>query len=281
VENVFSPLSSVYYSAWPPPRCPRERLQLLREGKSGLLFHDEKISRVSSLDSAVVVALITDWFVRSLVSTFPHLARVLLIVVVLLRETVGVIKGNPVRDLPTRSYPRSEGAVGVSQTLVRNEAGKKMATSKTTSGKDAGREAAGFMDRDSDQIRAESEAGKQMVLAVQPEEDLESVEEFDIDPTVEEGAQAPVWFAMARYYSRILNPKGLFDEMGATWRLERPIMVIKLDENKFILEFDTEHHYQYALNGGPWRHKGDALIMVPYDGLVGRQRLRSTLLICG
>jgi hypothetical protein len=71
---------------------------------------------------------------------------------------------------------------------------------------------------------------------------------------------------MARYYSRILNPKGLFDEMGAAWRLERTIMVRKLGDNKFILEFDTEPRYQYALNGGPWRHKGDALIVVPYDG---------------
>jgi hypothetical protein len=76
VENVISPLSSICYSTWPPPRCPRERLQLPREGKSGLLFRDEKISRVSSLDSAVIVVLITDQFVRSLVSTFPHLARV-------------------------------------------------------------------------------------------------------------------------------------------------------------------------------------------------------------
>jgi hypothetical protein len=177
-----------------------------------------------------------------------------------------VIKGNPVRDFPTRSCPQSEGAVGVSQTLVRNEAGKKMATSKSASGQDAGREVAGVMDQDSDQLRAESEAGKQMVLTVQPEENQESAEKFDFDPTVEEGARAPVWFAMARYYSRILNPKGLFDEMGAAWRLERPIMVRKLGDNKFILEFDTEPRYQYALNGGPWRHKGDALIVVPYDG---------------
>jgi hypothetical protein len=43
-------------------------------------------------------------------------------------------------------------------------------------------------------------------------------------------------------------------------------MVRNLGDNKFILEFDTEPRYQYALNGGPWRHKGDALIVVPYDG---------------
>jgi hypothetical protein len=36
-----------------------------------------------------------------------------------------------------------------------------------------------------------------------------------------------------------------------------------LGDNRFILKFDSELHYKYALNGDPWR---DALIMVPYDG---------------
>jgi hypothetical protein len=54
--------------------------------------------------------------------------------------------------------------------------------------------------------------------------------------------------------------------MGAAWWLKTPITVRKLGDNIFILEFDDEHHYQYALNGGSWRHKGDALIVVPYDG---------------
>jgi hypothetical protein len=71
---------------------------------------------------------------------------------------------------------------------------------------------------------------------------------------------------MVRYYSRILNPRDLFEEMGAVWHLKTPITVRKLGDNRFILEFDSEQHYKYALSGGPWRHKGDALIVVPYDG---------------
>uniref|UniRef100_K3Z045 CCHC-type domain-containing protein n=1 Tax=Setaria italica TaxID=4555 RepID=K3Z045_SETIT len=66
-------------------------------------------------------------------------------------------------------------------------------------------------------------------------------EDFDFDPSedMEDGVQK--WFAMARYYSG-QTPKGLFDEMGFAWKL-------------------------YVLKEGPWKHKGDALIVVPYDGL--------------
>jgi hypothetical protein len=124
----------------------------------------------------------------------------------------------------------------------------------------------GDMVQASNQTKADSVAGKQIVLADQPGEEEVQAEEFDFDPSTEEEAQAPVWFAMARYYSRILNPRGLFEEMGAAWRLKTPITVRKLGDNRFILEFDSEQHYKYALSGGPWRHKEDELIVVPYDG---------------
>jgi hypothetical protein len=106
-----------------------------------------------------------------------------------------------------------------------------------------------------------------MVLVGNPlEEEGAEDEEFDFDPEADGETRAPIWYAMARFYSSIQNPRGLFDEMGAAWRLERPIGVRNLGDNRFILEFETEHHYKYALDGGPWRHKGDALIVVPYDG---------------
>ncbi|CAN6238025.1 unnamed protein product [Urochloa humidicola] len=54
--------------------------------------------------------------------------------------------------------------------------------------------------------------------------------------------------------------------MGVAWGLERPLPVTKLEDNRFILEFESEQQYTYVINGGPWRHKGDALIVVPYDG---------------
>jgi hypothetical protein len=133
-------------------------------------------------------------------------------------------------------------------------------------GEVADMKATGDMTQDSSQIKADSAAGKQIVQAARSGEEEVQEEGFDFDPSTEEETRAPTWFAMARYYSRILNPKGLFEEMGAAWRLKTPITVQKLGDNIFILEFDSEPHYKYALNGGPWRHKGDALIVVPYDG---------------
>jgi hypothetical protein len=70
---------------------------------------------------------------------------------------------------------------------------------------------------------------------------------------------------MARFYSS-QSTRGLFDEMGTAWRLANPIPVRPLDDNRFILEFDVEDEYKLVINGGPWRHKGHALIVVAYDG---------------
>ncbi|CAN6278248.1 unnamed protein product [Urochloa humidicola] len=54
--------------------------------------------------------------------------------------------------------------------------------------------------------------------------------------------------------------------MLMAWRLNRLKPVRKLEGNRFIIEFEAEEDYNYVINGGPWRHKGDALIVVPYDG---------------
>jgi len=84
-------------------------------------------------------------------------------------------------------------------------------------------------------------------------------EEFDFDPGDVEGTVERKWFAMARYYST-QRSRGLFAEMGAAWRSEKPIPVRPLDDNRFILEFEDEEIYKFVINGDPWRHKGDALI---------------------
>ncbi|CAN6320039.1 unnamed protein product [Urochloa humidicola] len=55
--------------------------------------------------------------------------------------------------------------------------------------------------------------------------------------------------------------------MIIAWRLDRLRPVRKLEGNRFIIEFETEDEYNYVINGGPWKHKGDALIVVPYDGI--------------
>ena len=79
-------------------------------------------------------------------------------------------------------------------------------------------------------------------------EDAEVEEEaFNFDPGVEEAELERRWYAMARYYSG-QRSKGLFDEMGVAWRLEKPIPVRPLDGNRFILEFAEEEVYKFVLD---------------------------------
>ncbi|CAL5097923.1 unnamed protein product [Urochloa decumbens] len=100
----------------------------------------------------------------------------------------------------------------------------------------------------------------------EPSTHKEVEEEFDFDPS--EGAleEQPRWFAMARFYSS-QSSKGLFDEMAKAWNADRALQVQGLENNRSIIEFESEQMYTYVINGGPWRHKGNALIVVPYDGL--------------
>nr|TKW12616.1 hypothetical protein SEVIR_5G047700v2 [Setaria viridis] len=91
-------------------------------------------------------------------------------------------------------------------------------------------------------------------------------EEFDFDPSEGMEEDTKKWYAMARYYSE-QRSKGMVDEMGAAWKLHKQIDITNLEANRFILEFDREDEYNYVLNEGPWKHKGDTLIVVPYNGL--------------
>ncbi|CAO2175881.1 unnamed protein product [Urochloa humidicola] len=55
--------------------------------------------------------------------------------------------------------------------------------------------------------------------------------------------------------------------MEKAWQAEHALPVQRLENNRYIIEFESESMYNFVINGGPWRHKGDALIVVPYDGL--------------
>jgi hypothetical protein len=41
-----------------------------------------------------------------------------------------------------------------------------------------------------------------------------------------------------------------------------------LETYSFKIEFNNHEEKQRVLEGGPWRHKGDALIVIHYDGMV-------------
>lgn len=76
------------------------------------------------------------------------------------------------------------------------------------------------------------------------------------------------FLALARFYSaQRYNVKGLFDEMSTAWGLQNLRTARDLGENRFLIDFDHEVDFYRVMNGGPWKHKGDALIIVSYDGL--------------
>ncbi|TVU38678.1 hypothetical protein EJB05_12062, partial [Eragrostis curvula] len=94
---------------------------------------------------------------------------------------------------------------------------------------------------------AEDVPSSEMVLYNKPaeaptEEELDD-DVFEVDLGEMEETKNK-WWAIARYYSsKAYNVRGLF-----------------------MLEFNSEKLFKYVTNGGPWKRKGDALIVVPYDG---------------
>lgn len=39
-----------------------------------------------------------------------------------------------------------------------------------------------------------------------------------------------------------------------------------LKGNMFLIEFKSECDYNFVIRGWPWLHKGNALLVAPYDG---------------
>ncbi|KAF2950753.1 hypothetical protein DAI22_01g209766 [Oryza sativa Japonica Group] len=79
------------------------------------------------------------------------------------------------------------------------------------------------------------------------EEEDDDVLDVDLGEEVEE--MKSKWLIIARFYS------GQRERLGS------------LGDNRFLVEFACEADYNRVVYGGPWKHKGDALLVVPYDGL--------------
>ena len=41
----------------------------------------------------------------------------------------------------------------------------------------------------------------------------------------------------------------------------------ELGANRFLITFDSEKLWRKVIGGGPWKHKKDAIIFAPYDGI--------------
>jgi len=50
------------------------------------------------------------------------------------------------------------------------------------------------------------------------------------------------------------------------WGVQEIVKARLIGEIRFLVEFGSEQTLKFVLNGGPWQHKGDALILVKYDG---------------
>jgi hypothetical protein len=98
-------------------------------------------------------------------------------------------------------------------------------------------------------------------------EDDEGILEVDLLEVEEEIARK--FLAIAVFYSKkSYNPQVIFSDMLKAWRIVYLALGEKLGDYIFNLEFHRETEMRRVLDGGPWRHKGDALIVAQYDGKV-------------
>jgi hypothetical protein len=90
-------------------------------------------------------------------------------------------------------------------------------------------------------------------------------EEFVFDEGAPEEGLLMGWFAVARYYSgHNLPVKVIFSDLFRIWG---DGTARDLGSSRYLLEFSTENTLDFVLRGGPWGFKGDAIIIMRYDGL--------------
>lgn len=114
------------------------------------------------------------------------------------------------------------------------------------------------------------EDGSYMGPAAFTEGDVDNEEEEAIEVRLEEEEvlNAGKWTVLASFYSmRIPSLPTLFDDMRRAWRLKEEMSYKSLRENLFIITFKAEGDHKFVLQGGPWIHRGDALLVADFDGI--------------
>jgi hypothetical protein len=96
------------------------------------------------------------------------------------------------------------------------------------------------------------------------EEVEEDILELDLDAGGEEFDRKHLVIEI--FYSRkSFNPQYPFSEMMSVWGILNLASLKKIGDYIFKLEFHKEEK-ELVIEGGPWRHKGEALIIMHYDG---------------
>jgi len=100
------------------------------------------------------------------------------------------------------------------------------------------------------------------------EEGAEEDDEYAFEDDAEAKQMPKHWMAIARFYSgKAYSTWGMFNELSAIWGKQEQIPVRELGNNIFLVEFDSEKLWSKVIGGGPWKHKRDAVIFAPYDGI--------------
>lgn len=96
-------------------------------------------------------------------------------------------------------------------------------------------------------------------------------EEDAVEIEIEENEvqKAGQWTILARFYSlKFPNQSALFEDMRRAWRLRAEMSYKSLKDNLFIVSFNAEGDYNFVLQGDPWLHRGDALLVAEFNGLL-------------
>jgi hypothetical protein len=105
----------------------------------------------------------------------------------------------------------------------------------------------------------------------------EGIPEFDLEE--ETTQEASRLLAIAVFFSRkSFSANFLFSDMLKAWNMKQLAAVEKIGDYIFRLKFITEAEKNRVLDSGPWCHKGHALIVVHYNGLVQSSEIKITSL---
>lgn len=89
----------------------------------------------------------------------------------------------------------------------------------------------------------------------------------ELDLTKARAAMATRWLAVGYFFSVLpFSTVGLFGEPKSKWGLRGRLSYTPLRNNRFMLEFEREGDRRHVLENGPWTHRKDAFLIVPFDG---------------
>lgn len=96
--------------------------------------------------------------------------------------------------------------------------------------------------------------------------------EEDLDDVVFEEDKAPPatnrWMALARVHmDKPYSQFWFFKNMRAAWDLAQDVKFRPLEDNLYTLQFSCLGDWERVMQEGPWHLSGNAVIIVPYDGV--------------